>query len=284
MTLRSGIENFKAWQRLLAHLILSALSLSIGTFTWAQEPGLSKLRIGADLLYLQPYNCDEALASSCIFPEILKQALAPLGYSFTFLPIPEARKYAGMANGDLHGAVIFTTESLTADSYPDSTHICPTPIVSTFLSAFVHRDNDIDISSSNDLSNYHLIALRLPEFQRNMIGLRNFKNVTRTKSAEQMIRILLARRGDYFLFEKHSTFHMLDQKNLNHQILWKKDITKLDYHVAISNVKLSTQPDLLKVCDSIDKLARNGRLAAIIESYTNPIAIEKINNRNSQDL
>lgn len=254
------------------------LIICIGVSTsWAekqkQHHNKERILIGADLRYLRPYNCNKEAPSSCIFPDVIESLLEPVQLDFELVPSPEPRKYIDMANGHLDAAIIFTTDSLQQHSYPDTVHICPKPIVSTWLSIFSRHDKELKIDSLADLSNYHLVALRLPEFQRDMIGTRNFKQVTRTKSLEQMMRIILADRGDYFIFEKFSTFYHLDAKNLDEKIIWNQDLTRLDYHFALSKRRINENTKLLPICDAINHQVANGKIAAIVESYTNPLAI-----------
>lgn len=232
-----------------------------------------QLTIGADLRYLRPYNCTEEGTRSCIFPDIVKSLLAPLNMGFEFLPAPEPRKYLDMAQGKLDAAIIFTSDLLEQDQYPDTVHICPTPLVSSALSIFTRSDSNINIQTLADMKRYHPVALRLPEFQRDMIGTRQFKKVTRTKSLQQMSRIVMAGRGDYFIFEKFSTFHMLAENNLDNKIIWYKDLTRLDYHMALSKKRMRDVRDMKKICDHIDQQVKDGKIFAIVESYTNPLAI-----------
>ncbi len=245
--------------------------------SWASENNQrhsqNHITIGADLRYLRPYNCSQQTDSSCIFPDIIDSLLKPLQLDFTFVPAPEPRKYIDMANGHLDAAIIFTTDSLANHQYPDTVHICPTPLVSTWLSIFTRHDKELKVNDLADLRKYHLVALRLPEFQRDMIGTRQFKQVTRTKSLEQMMRIILAGRGDYFIFEKFSTFFHLDAKDLNNKIVWNRDLNRLDYHVALSYQQAQENPKLQQICQSINQQVANGRIAAIVESYTNPLAV-----------
>lgn len=265
------INNEWKWYLPLLFIIWLGVSTS-----WADEQhqhSLGSILIGADLRYLRPYNCNKEAPRSCIFPDVIKSLLEPLQLDFDLVPSPEPRKYIDMANGHLDAAIIFTTDSLQHHRYPDTVHICPKPIVSTWLSIFTRHDKNLKIASLADLSKYHLVALRLPEFQRDMIGTREFKNVTRTKSLEQMMRIILADRGDYFIFEKFSTFHHLDAKNLDNKIIWNQDITRLDYHIALSHRRTQKNPKLHQICEEINQQTANGKIAAIVESYTNPLAI-----------
>ncbi len=260
--------------RLYWLLILIAL-LGV-TKSWSSENNQRHLQnhitIGADLRYLRPYNCDKKESKSCIFPDIINSLLQPLKLNFTFVPAPEPRKYIDMANGHLDAALIFTTDSLASHRYPDTVDTCPTPIVSTWLSIFTRHDKELKINSLADLRNYHVVVLRLPEFQRDMIGTRQFKQVTRTHSLEQMMRIVLAGRGDYFIFEKFSTFYYLDNQNLDSKIIWNRDLNRLDYNIALSPKSAQKNPKLRQICQAINQQIANGKISAIVESYTNPLA------------
>lgn len=229
-----------------------------------------KLLIGTNKQLLQPYNCVGERSQGCIFSEVTQKILDIIGFDYEFISVTEPRKFMGMAAGDLDAAIIFTTKYLLREQYPETVMVCEVPIVRSSLSAF-SRDG-VKIETINDLKNYHLIAMRLPQFQRGMLGTNRFKSVTRTVSLDLMMKMVVAGRGDFFVFETYSGLKKIKELNFDGQIHLGAQLVGLNYHFALSHIGMRKHPRLIKMCDLVKEMSDSGALQGIIDKHQNKMS------------
>lgn len=238
------------------------LLLIVASLNEARAATLGPLSIATDERLLPPMTCGVATVQGCIIPTLLKMALQSLEYGYNLRQMSETRQYLELGSGRTHAAVIFTTNIQNLEGFPDSITICKKPAYSTPVGLYIDRRHPIAADTIESLTQYRLVAPRLPKFQRNLLG-EKFKHVVRTNNIEQAIYTLLAGRADYTLYATHITDLLLRQRQLDERIVWVKDMFDVHYHFAISNHALSIEPDLIKICDNIQTIKASGAIDAM---------------------
>lgn len=223
------------------------------------------LLVAAVSQFSPPYSCNASFQSYCIIPEVLKRVFKERGYQAEYVPVSLPREFIELSAGRLDAAMIYTNASLSSDDYPDTVHVCPVAAFRAPISAFARRDRPVELNTPEDLVNHHLVAIRLPSFQRGMLDAEVFPEITRTNSVRAIMTTLAAGRADYGLYEYYVGLYMIDQLRLEQTLYWVRDITYIDYHLAFSKKTLEQQPELLAMCDDIQRLREQGELETIVK-------------------
>ncbi len=222
------------------------------------------LKIGAVSQFLPPYNCDESFQQYCIIPEVMKRVVTPRGYQAEFVSVSQPRQYIELGTGRLDAAMVYLNPSLTRKDYPETLHICPVAAFRAPISAFARRDRDIAINSVEDMARQRLVAIRLPPFQRGMLGPKEFPHITRANSVRAIMKTIASGRADFGLYEYYVALYVINQLKLNQELHWVRDITYIDYHLALSKLSLEKDPALASLCDDVRALRRSGEIQQIV--------------------
>lgn len=229
-----------------------------------KESSSGVIRVGAVSQYLPPYSCDDTYQDHCIIPEVLNRVFSGRGYQAEYVSVSLPREFIELGTGRLDAAMIYTNAYLSLEDYPDTIHVCPVPAFRAPISAFARRDQPVQLNTPEDLVRNHLVAIRLPTFQRGMLNAEVFPKITRANSVRAIMTTLAAGRADYGLYEYYVAVYMIDKLKLDQTLYWVRDVTYIDYHLAFSRRTLEQRPELLTMCDDIQALRDQGELQAIV--------------------
>ncbi len=132
---------------------------------------------------------------------------------------------------------------------------------------------DLPIESMQEMLNYRMAGARLPEFQRNILGM-DVSLIMRTKNVTQMMRVLLAGRVDFALYENYSTHYRINQKGLEKQILHVRNVFDIYYHLALSREALKAKPELIQLCQELEQMRQQGEVEKILQKSLDSFGIE----------
>ncbi|MBU3069652.1 hypothetical protein KOI40_07455 [Aestuariicella sp. G3-2] len=249
----------------MAKLHLPLLFFSLTVFSTCCH-AVSTVTIAVDDPHVPPIYCSPSVTRQCILPGILKAAFAHSENQLQLTPMSSTREYMELAAGNIDGAIIFTSPSLPDSVFPDTVKICPSPIFGLSVGMYTLADkaSELPMDSMEEMLKYPMAGARLPEFQRDILGM-DAPLIMRTKNVTQMIRVLLASRVDFALYENYSTHYRLHKMGLEDQILHTRNVFDLYYYLALSTEALKTRPELIKLCDKLEELRQKGEVGRILQ-------------------
>lgn len=226
----------------------------------------STVMIAVDDPHVPPIYCSPSSSNPCFLPGILQAALADGYDQLLMTPMSTTREYMELAAGNIDGAIIFTSPNLPDSVFPDTVTVCPSPIFSLTIGMYVRADQvkSLPINSMQEMLEYPMAGARLPEFQRSMLGM-DVPLILRTKNVTQMIRVLLAKRVDFALYENYSTHYRIHKMGLEDQILHARNVFDIYYYLALSTEALKTRPELIELCDKLEHLRIQGEIGRILQ-------------------
>lgn len=240
---------------------LLAFSPALAAATPGHQP---KVIIAVDDPYVPPITCKRQSPGHCIIPEILTRLFKTRADNLQLKPMSTSRQYIELGAGRIHGAVVYTTPQMPKTVFPPTTTFCPNSVFDLTVGLYTLTNADLPTDSLDALLDHQMTAVRLPAFQRHILGT-PVPNIIRTNNIEQSLKLILAGRADYTMYENFATRYRLRQMHAEKDIIFVRDMFDISYHLALSTTALRAQPNLIELCEQLDEMKQNGTVDRIIQ-------------------